>query len=219
MEKRHFLIDKYHTWYDWGLVLTDKSAPDPEPKTYYMALDGVDGDLDMTEVLTGEVAYNSRTVTASFSASNGTYKEREALLREITAAVHGRKVKLVDPDDTERYFLGRVKVVPGVRHVSYHTFILEAICDPYRYAMEESSRRVEVANGSAKEVVLLNLGRKTLCPEITVDGTVTLTFSGATAELTTGTYKVADIKLRTGATVVRVAGNGVVTFTYREAWL
>ncbi len=218
MEMRHFYFDKYHTFHDWGLVLTDKSIPDPEPKTNYIQLDGVSGSLDITEALTGEVAYNDRTIAATFSASCGTYQEREAVRRQIAAAIHGRKVQIIEPDDQEHYFLGRVTVKDGTRHVAYFTFTLEAICEPWRYARAESTRRVE-ATASPQDVVFHNGGVKTLCPDIQVEGTVKLTYDGASVDLSTGSYKVADIKLRQGDSVVGVSGNGTVTFTYREATL
>lgn len=219
MEMRHFYFDKYHTWHDWGLVLTEKSIPDPEPKTNYIQLDGVSGSLDITEALTGEVTYNDRTIEAIFSASCGTYLEREAVRRQIAAAIHGRKVKIIEPDDPEHYFLGRVIIKDGTRHVSHSIFTIEAICEPWRYALEESTRRVEVAAGNPQDVVVHNSGVKTLCPDIRVEGAVTLTFDGGTVDLTTGAYKVADIKLRYGDNVVGVSGAGTVTFTYREATL
>lgn len=216
---RYFYFDKYHTLLDWGLVLTNKSIPEPEPKTNYIQLDGVSGSLDLTEALTGEVAYNDRTVSATFSASCGTYQEREAVRRRIAAAIHGRKVQIIEPDDPEHYFLGRVTVKDGTRHASYSTFTLEAVCEPWRYALAESTRRVEVTAGNPQDVVIENTGVKTLCPDIQVEGAVTLTFEGGTVDLATGAYKVADIKLRQGDNVVGVSGTGAVTFTYREATL
>lgn len=216
---RHFYFDKYHTFHDWGLVLTDKSIPDPEPKTNYIQLDGVSGSLDLTEALTGEVAYNDRTIAATFSASCGTYQQREAVRRQIAAAIHGRKVQIIEPDDPEHYFLGRVTIKDGTRHASYSTFTLEAVCEPWRYARAESVRQVEVTAGNPQDVVIENTGVKTVCPDIQVEGAVTLTYEGGTVDLTTGAYKVADIKLRYGANVVGVSGTGTVTFTYREATL
>ena len=216
---RYFYFGKYHTFQDWGLVLTDKSIPDPEPKTNYIQLDGVSGTLDLTEALTGEVAYADRIISATFSASCGTYQWREAVRRQIAAALHGRKVQIIEPDDPEHYFLGRVTIKDGTRHASFSTFTIEAVCEPWRYAMEETSRRVEVTAGNSQDVVITNGGVKTLTPDIVVEGTVKLTFGGASVDLSTGSYKVADIKLRQGDNVVGVSGTGAVTFTYREATL
>lgn len=214
---RFFIIDKYNTYHDWHLTLTEKDLTDPEPKTNYVKLDGVSGTLDLSEALTGEVEYDDRTVTASFMCSEGSHAEREALYRSITAALHGKKVKLIEPDDTDHYFLGRVKINPEEKHPAYMTFTVEATCDPWRYAVQETERRVQV-NGAA-DIVLRNNGRCTVCPVVNVTGAVSVIFNGATTSLTEGSYKLTDIRLRQGVNVIGVSGVGTVTFVYREAEL
>lgn len=216
--KRLFTFDKYNSWYDWRSTLTGKSVSAPEPKTNYIELDGAHGTLDLTEALTGEVTYNDRTVTASFLCSEGSYEDRRALLRDIASALHGRKVQIVEPDDIDHYFLGRVTVKVDTLHPVYTEFTLTATCDPWRYAIEASDRSVTVDH-SAVDVVLHNNGVKTLLPLLTVEGSVYVTANGVTTELTTGPYKISTLKLYQGANVVNVSGTGKVTFTYREAML
>lgn len=215
--KRFFMLDKFNTWADWRLIITAKSTPEPEPKTNYVALDGAHGTLDLTEALTGEVAYADRTVAASFSASEGDHVSRERLHREIKTALHGRKIRLVEPDDPEHYYVGRVFVKNWTNSPAYATFDIEATCEPWRYAVNESERVVDVAG--AVSVVIVNGGDKTLTPDITTTGTVTLAFNGASVELAAGSYRIADLRLVPGANVVDLTGNGRVTFTYREASL
>lgn len=215
--RRFFTIDKFNTWYDWRLTLTGKEIASAEPKTSYIMLDGAHGSLDLTEALTGEVAYSDRELAASFMTSEGSYEEREARLRAITAALHGRKVKIIEPDDPEHYLLGRVRVVPGAKHPAYTELELAATCDPWRYAVNETERLVKVDN--AVDVVIVNHGDKTVRPDLTVTGTVTLTFEGASVKLAAGSYRIADLKLTHGANVVGLTGSGSVTFKYREASL
>lgn len=216
--KRFILFDKYNTAYDWGLLLTAKAVSASEPKTNYQELGGVSGTLDLTEALTGEVAYSDRTLTASFSLSDGTVQEREAMLQKIVAALHGRRVHIVEPDDPDHYLVGRVKIVGKSNTLAYATLDIEATCEPWRYAVNESERRVVVKNSSA-DVVICNAGTKTVCPVITVTGTVSITDNGVTTKLTAGSYKITDIRLKTGANVIGVSGSGSVVFTYREAVL
>lgn len=216
--KRFILFDKYNTAYDWGLLLTAKAVTDPAPKTNYQKLDGVSGSLDLSEALTGEVTYDDRTLAASFSLSDGTKQERDAMLRKIVAALHGRKVNIIEPDDPEHYLVGRVSIKGFTNSPAYATLDIEATCEPWRYAVNESERRVVVRNNST-DVVICNTGTKTVCPVITVTGTVSITDNGVTTELSEGSYKITDIRLKTGANVISVAGRGVVTFTYREAML
>lgn len=216
--KRFILFDNYNTAYDWGLLLTAKAVSDPTPKTNYQTLDGVSGSLDLTEALTGDVAYNDRTLTASFSLSDGTVAEREEVLRQITATMHGKRVRIVEPDDEEHYLLGRVTITGKTNTLAYATLDIDVTCDPWRYAVNESERFVSVQGGRT-DVVIHNAGVKPVTPVITVTGKVVITDNGASTELTDGVYKIADIRLKRGANVIGVSGAGTVTFTYREATL
>ena len=216
---RYFTFDNFNTWYDWQLTLTAKDVTPPEPKTNYVSLDGMNGTLDLSESLTGEVAYQDRTITAEFWTSEGTFIDRVALMRDITAALHGKKIKIVEPDDPEHYFLGRIKIKSSNYSQVHANFSIEATCEPWRYAIQETKRMIEVDTDSEVVAVIRNNGVKTLCPAITVEGTVTLTYKDASIELTNGSYTIPDIKLYQGANAVGLSGSGSVTFTYREAEL
>ena len=213
--ERFFIIDGQNTWYDWRSILTAKDVTPPDPKTNLVALDGMSGTLDLTEALTGDVPFNDRTVTASFLTDHGNRTERERMLRRIISTIHGRRVKLVEPDDPDHYFLGRVKVKVAKSVLSHMEFSIEATCEPWRYTHEESVRREEITG--SKDIVISNDGVKTLCPTVTVSGSVALTFEGGAVSLTAGTYVISDLKLRRGDNLIRATGSGVVTFTYREA--
>ena len=216
--ERYITLGDYNTWYDWQLILTAKDVAPPEAKTNYIDLEGAHGTLDLSEALTGEVTYSDRTVSASFVCTEGSHQDREKLLRQIAHVLHGKKVKIIEPDDPDHYFLGRVRIKSVKKYAAYMEFTLEAVCDPWRYAIEETHRTVVLSGGDVS-VVINNNGVKTLCPDLAVTGTVEVTYNGASVELTEGIYRVADIKLRQGVNVVTVAGNGSVTFTYREAGL
>lgn len=215
--RRYFIISNTNTWYDLRLTLTAKDTTDPEPKTNYVTLDGMSGTLDLSEALTGEVAYSDRTVTASFWTSEGTREDRDALLRRVTAEWHGKRVQIIEPDDPDHFFVGRVKVKNVQRSLVHAAFDIEATCEPWRYALHETERLVQV-NGQAS-VVINNSGVKSLTPSLSVTGTVSVTVNGATSKLTAGSYQITDLRLHQGVNVVAVDGKGSVTFTYREATL
>ena len=213
--RRAFFIDDYNTWYDWDLTLTAKDTPTPEPKTNYVELGGVSGSLDLTEALQGEVAYSDRTVTASFWTSEGDYSYRDAIVKQVVSLTHGKKVKIVEPDDPDHYFLGRIMVKNITRSQVHMAFDIEAICEPWRYALEETECRVR----GGETIQIWNEGVKTLCPELEVEGSVTLTYEGDKVNLTAGRYRIAGLRLRQGENMVSVSGSGSVTFIYREATL
>ena len=215
--ERYFILDKLNTWYDLHLIVTAKNIPDAEPKTNYVALDGMNGTLDLSEVLTGEITYNDRTISASFWTDYGTRKDREVLLRNISASLHGKKVKIIEPDDPTHYFYGRVSIKSKNNIIPYAELTLEAICEPWRYALEETKRTVEVNSSTVTNLVIINNGVKTLSPIITITGNVDITYNGNKTSLVAGSYKISDIKLYQGTNIIGVSGKGSATFSYREA--
>ena len=215
--ERYFVLDNFNTWYDWRLIVTAKNIPDAEPKTNYINIDGMSGSLDLSEALTGEITYNDRTISATFWTDNGNRKDREALLRKISASLHGKKIKIIEPDDPNHYFYGRVKITSKNNYLAYAEFTIEAICDPWRYAIEETTRRINVNSAAVTNIVVNNNGVKTLSPVITVTDYVKIIYNGQKIPLITGTYKISDIKLRQGVNIIGVSGSGSAAFSYREA--
>ena len=214
--ERYFILDKFNTWYDWQLILTAKSITPPEPKTNYVQIDGMSGSLDLSESLTGEVTYQDRTITATFWTDNGTRKDRAKLLRDIRIALHGRKIKIIEPDDPEHYFYGRVKIKSEKNILPYAELSIECTCEPWRYSLNDTVREVE-ATETVTNVVINNNGAKTLHPVISVKGDVIINYNNNETSLSDGDYKISDIKLRHGFNIVGVSGTGTVTFTYKEA--
>lgn len=214
--ERYFILDKFNTWYDWRLILTEKDITPPAPKTHYVKIDGMSGSLDLSEALTGEITYDDYKVSASFWTDYGTRKDREKLLRDIKAELHGRKVKIIEPDDPNHYFIGRISITSVVNKLAYMTFKIEATCEPWRYSIEESVRAIDITLNSQK-VVIYNHGVKTLTPEVELTGSANLEYDGKVVSLNAGSYRLIDLKLTRGPNVIKVSGSGTVTFKYREA--
>lgn len=213
--ERYFIFDKYNTRTDWDLVLISKTITPPEPKTNYVNIDGMDGTLDLSEVLTGEPTYKDRVITATFWTDNGNRSEREKLFRDITAALHGRKIQIIEPDDTDHYFIGRVVINSNKNVLAYLEFSITITCEPWRYAIDDITTPVSVSKPI--NVVMSNNGVKTVCPTITVVGTVTITYNDLEVKLNDGTYKLSHIKLKRGNNILSLSGSGTVIITYREA--
>lgn len=216
--ERFFILDDFNTWADWDLLVMSKSITPPNVKTNYINIDGMSGTIDGTEALTGEPPYDDRTISATFWTDKGTYKERISLLDKIIAALHGRKVRIIEPDDSEHYFVGRISIKSLNNNLAYLEFTIEAICEPWRYALEPIERLVTV-NGNSITVIFENNGVKTLSPELTVTGSIDITHNDETVSVTDGVYKISDLKLKYGVNAVTVSGNGSVIFRYTEATL
>lgn len=216
---RGFQYDEFHTANDWNLVLTSKTIDPPEPKVYEVNLDGRDGSLDLSESLAGEIKYKDRTITATYSMTEGTYTERISLMRTITNYLHGRKRKIVEPDDPDHYFIGRLKVSAVNHNKTYSTFTVTATCEPWRYLPEKITRHCDVRASASSPVKLVftNKGARTTCPILTVTGTVTIVLSSGSVTLTAGQYRLTGLKIYAGTNEVTVYGSGSLAFQYEEA--
>lgn len=218
--ERCFLFGNYNTWNDWGLILTAKTDLEPpKVKTNYVDIEGMSGSMDLSEALTGEPTYEDRTFSASFCACDSSYEERRSLLDYIISAIHGRKMKIMEPDDPGHYLYGRV-TIEKVSHTAFLSeFTAEMRCDPWRYGLDEMVQTIPVSSVSPVSVKIYNGGRKTVCPDILVSGQVTFTCCGVTSNATSGKYKVTTFKLYQGGNEIQVSGSGALTLIYREAVL
>lgn len=208
----------YHTAEDWDLILNEKSLTPPEPKTTYISIEGRDGDLDISEALSGEIKYNNRTASFKFLLTEGSYSDREAAISEILRIVHGKRLKITLDDNPEYYLSGRCTVTERINDRAYGVIAIECNCDPWFYNQTETSRSI-TATSTVQTVVLANNGGKTVTPEVTVTGSVTIGFGSSSVTLSAGTYKLTDLLLKTGNTSVTVKGSGTVVFKYREGVL
>lgn len=219
MKLRGIKIGDYHTGTDWQLTLTAKTLDPPEPKTNYVSVDGRDGDLDISEALTGEIRYQNRNATFDFVMTEGTHADRERLLTEILSAVHGRTLQIVLPDDVDHYLVGRCMVKNVQNSMAYGTFTIEANCEPWKYRIIPTVRSTPVT-AERIEFPCVNAERRTVIPTFTVTGgTVNIEFGTVKVSLAAGTYQVPEIKFKTGTNLLTLYGTGSIEITWREAIL
>lgn len=215
---RGVYFNEFHTNNDWGLILNSKKLDPPTPKVVKVSVDGRDGDLDLSEALTGEIRYENRGAEFTFLVTEGSQADREYMINNIINAIHGRTCKIVLPDDLEHYLLGRCSVSGVTNDKAYGSLSVSADCEPYRYSVNETKRTIDLTN-IATEVALVNSGRKTVIPTLVVDNTVNITFGATSVELSAGTYQLPALKLVSGVNTIAVSGTGTLALTYREAVL
>jgi hypothetical protein len=215
---RGIIIGDIHTANDWDLILNAMSVAPPEPKYTKVSIDGRSGDLNLSRALTGDLHYNNRPLSFVFLLTSGNQAEREDKINEIVNLIHGTEQKIILPDDVTYYFFGECSISEIVQNKAYASFRLNVDAEPYKYSTNEITRVIDLSNTS-REVVLVNLGRKKLVPNIEVSGTANLEYGSTKTSLGTGSYKLLDLQLGTGNTLITANGSGTVTFTYREAML
>lgn len=218
MVKRKIIFDKYDTAvYFW--TLASWSCPTPEPLTAQVEVLGrIDGPLDVSTALTGDIRYGSRPLDVRLESSEGTRLERKARIDDLVDRLHGQRVKVWVPDDPDHYLVARLSVTPEYNTLAHTAVVIKGTCEPWKYANDETEVAA-TAKGETPYAVKLPNDRRPVCPSIVVKGSVRIEYNGGSFTLTEGTYKLPDIILTEGENVAQVTGSGSVTFTYRKAVL
>ena len=207
--------DEKSAYDEWNIVLTKVDIPLPEPKISLVEIKGADGVLDLSEVLTGDILYNNRTITLMFEMMDDT--DYYDLISDISNYLHGKKVTISLTNDEDYYYVGRASINQWQCIKRQGIIVITVDAEPYKYSTTETTMIVNVAN-QTKTITLQN-SRKRVCPNLNVTGTITLTISGVQYELAEGKQQLSNFKLVEGNNVIKVSGNGTLTITYRQGEL
>ena len=207
--------DEKSAYDEWNIVLTKADIPLPEPKTSLVEIKGADGVLDLSEVLTGDILYNNRTITLTFEMMDDT--DYYDLISNISNYLHGKKVTISLTNDEDYYYVGRASINQWQCIKRKGIIVITVDAEPYKYSVTETTMIVNVVN-QTKTITLQN-SRKRVCPILNVTGTITLTISGVNYKLAEGKQQLSNFRLVEGNNVVKVSGNGTLTITYRQGEL
>lgn len=204
-----------HTADDWGLIMSEKAIGNPEPRISKVDMADRDGAIDQSEALRGRVSYKNRALSFAFicTAKQSTWAD---LREEIAGFVHGKRIKIIDPDTPNHYYIGRCTLEePTYKGMAIMFLTVTVDADPYRLSNTETKVSKSVSTGT--NVSLVNSAMPVV-PTITVSANMTIKFGSFSASLTSGsTYRIAEITLEPGTNTISVtAGSGTITFTYRR---
>lgn len=216
--KRKIIFNNYDTAVDGLWTLAACVLSDAEPVTQYISVPGrLDGPIDASTALTGDIQYNPRTLNVRLESSEGTRQERENRIDQMVHELHGQRAVIWLPDDEGHYLLGRVSVKREYNDLAHAAVTVSAVCEPWRYENEETEYEV-VVSGDTKEVTLEN-DRRPANPLLIVLGSVRLEYDGNSYALGEGTHKLPSLRITQYGKRVKVSGDGSVTFLYRKAVL
>lgn len=231
------MINNKHSWRDYGLYLGNiRQISPPEVKTTYVTIPARNGDIDMTEALTGYPVYGNRTLTLQL----GGRKTRAEWVRFrdlIENDVHGKKVTISFDDDPTYYWVGRAKVSDDYdRGQEVGSLTITVNVEPYKYEARDGSEAscwlwdtLDFEDGIIRDYyniavsgtyTLRLIGREMpVVPVFDVTGSLTVTFGGKKYALVAGSNKIYDIVIKKGNNNLIFEGNGSVTVHYRGGTL
>lgn len=222
MKKRALIIGTYHTDFDGLWTLAALQLTDPEYQAHFQEIKGRDGPLDFSTVLTdGVPRYGSRTLTALLECSEGTRQDRQDRISKMVNALDGWRLDIIHPDYPAYYLTGRVQIKLEYNDLAHAAVTVTAICDPWLYSRDERVYAVTAAE-TPQTLVLTNAGRRVAVPQVVITGNgadVLIECGTVSLAMGQGTYKLPDLLLPTGDTLIKYSGTGVAKITYREAVL
>lgn len=219
-----------HTYRDWGLL--PKSRPTvapPDVVTNYVDVPGLDGQLDLSEVLTGRVGYQTRDFSAEFLVIDARNRW-DTLYSEILDTLHGQRVKIILDEDPGYYYMGRVTVNTLKSDRKTATISIKAVCDPYKLEIAGSLDdwlwdTLNFETGIIRDYKALTVDgtltlmipgtRRPCIPTITVSAAMTATFGGKEYALIAGSNRISGITITQGDNVLTFTGSGTVSIDYK----
>ena len=197
---------------DLGIIVKSYDVSPPMPKIKTVAIDGRDGDLDLTE-WAGEVKFENRTIKVSF---------RDMSANQYGTMVNfllGRSVNIFLADDNLYYYKGRASMTTASTAMKVTDLDMEFTCNPFKLRKQKTT--VEKSLSAASATIPLKAERMTVTPEITLTRKKTLKYNGKTWELAAGTYTLSDFKItdKEAPLVVSGTNGGKITLTWRDGAL
>ncbi len=225
-------IGEKHTYKDWNLILTSTDIDFPDPKTETVDIPGADGELDFSEVLTGDISYKNRTISFEFEMIDR-FANWKNKISEISNYLHGKKFKIILDEDSSFYYFGRVTVNNFKSNKSTGTITIEADVEPYKcdiYASNEDwlwdtfnfetgiiNETKELQVNGELEVAIYGR-RKKVVPKIncnSLENQMQVVFKGETYNLSNGTQKILNIEICEEKNVLKFIGIGTISIEYR----
>lgn len=196
------------------IVLENFTIAMPEAKIIKVSIPGRDGDLDMSEALTGFVNYHNRSIVLQFGIT-GSEVECESKKQYVMQLVSGKEMK-IRFSHLAGYFLGRCQITSITRERRHYTLEVTCDCQPFRLAETESTYVLALISGE-KSLTCVNDGMP-VAPTIYTTGATTLKYQSKTYNLQSGMHRLGFV-FPTGHQTIKASGTGTLTIKYRKGVL
>ena len=178
------------------VLLDGYTLEPPEPKTYTVDIPGGNGVIDLTEALTGDVAYKNRKQEFTFAVID--VKNFEKVKTEVSNFLHGRAFDYTMTMDPGYTYHGRFSV-DSYSHEAYANGLLgqfKITVDANPYKLKEHC--AYKLNATGGYLFRLESGRRKVHPILECEQPCFLTFNGEQYTIPAGTYRLNDILFQDG---------------------
>ena len=224
-----------HTYTDYGLYVTNTNPVEPpEVKAEYIEVPGRNGQIDLTEALTGYTVYNNRQIVLELGGRKRS-QDWPGFMSNFLNDLHGKSVKVIFDNDPSYYYQGRATVESDYEKGNeIARFTLTINAEPYKYSNQSTTEPwlwdplsfVDGVNryynqlqvdGTAQIQVLGS--EMPVIPVFTTSAAMQVKFGGKTYDLAAGNNKIYDIVLMNQAYTLTFTGTGTVSISYKTGRL
>lgn len=173
------------------VLLDGYTLEPPEPKTYTVDIPGGNGVIDLTEALTGDVAYKNRKQEFTFAVID--VKNFEKVKTEVSNFLHGRAFDYTMTMDPGYTYHGRFSV-DSYSHEAYANgllgqFKIKIDANPYKLK-EHCTYRLNATGG---KLYRFESGRRPVHPTVECTQPTWFNWNGKELFVPAGTYRLNDV--------------------------
>lgn len=184
----------------------------PEPKTYTVDIPGGNGVIDLTEAMTGDVAFERREQSFEFKCIYP--RDFERTKTQLSNFLHGRAFDYQLSFDPDYTYHGRFKV-NAYSHEGYVGGIVGDInitisADPYK----SKGTQTYSLNASGGRSFTFWSGRRPVHPTIECGSACRVEWGGESINVPAGTYILRSVVFREGANDLYVESGSITSVTW-----
>lgn len=229
-----------NTWADWYLIPASRPVFNPPtPKTKFVDIPGADWHMDLSSVLTGDIAYGPREGSFEFIVDNGQLSDYKAeiwpeLYSEIMDYLHGQVIQAMLEDNPDYYYEGRFSVNEWRSDPHNSKIVIDYNVAPYKYEATSSLEdwiwdSFSFESGIIREYKDLRIDdsltfnvigrRMSVVPTFIVESDdgkgLKVEFNGVTYDLPDGTTRLLNVRTIEGNNILTFTGKGKISIDYR----
>ena len=209
------IFDGLHSYYEWGLILTEKELKSPDIKTHTVEIEGSNGVLDFTDFF-GAVKYENRQLSFKFIKTNIVPDGFLSLYSLVQDTLHGKKMQVILDDDPAYFYYGRVSINEWKSNKGIGEIVIEVDAEPFKQSITETTI-TRTVSGSAS-ITLVN-DKMPVVPTITTNTEFMIDIGSFNDVYSAGTFQIPELELGEGNNQIYVEGTGTITFKYRKGGL
>lgn len=199
----------FHTYDTWRLYITNTDCiGNPEQYTNYVTIPGRNGQLDLSDTLTGRPTYIKRQLKIEL-AGNRPKVSWDLIISYFRNQINGRICKITFDNDKSHYWRGRVHVNDFASALRLGKFTMNVDAEPYKYNTQTTAEPWIWDTFDFETGVISQIGAWT------ISGTATFTIPAGTM-LVSPTFVVSDL---VGDSIAMTAGGHEYTLTSGSNYL